>query len=229
MSQDSTNVSRRGLFHILGAASATAAFAETQAHLPAPAHAGSTAAVVKVFERRIFDVRQFETLRVVSDLIIPADSQSPAASAALVPEFIDDWIVFRAEQDGHDRLKAEVVGGLVWLDRESNRLFQKDFAKAAPDQQKQILDRIAWPARANKEDSQYAEFFSTLRDLVVSGYFSSKPGVAYLPYLGNTVVAEWKGCDPKVWATIEQRLQGGYTGLINASNQRGASEGSDSN
>jgi hypothetical protein len=26
-------------------------------------------------------------------------------------------------------------------------------------------------------------------------------------------VAEWKGCDPKVWAAIEERMKNGYQGL----------------
>ena len=38
-------------------------------------------------------------------------------------------------------------------------------------------------------------------------------GVADLPYLGNRAVAEWKGCDPKVWAAIEERMKNGYQGL----------------
>jgi hypothetical protein len=52
-----------------------------------------------------------------------------------------------------------------------------------------------------------------LRDLTVSGFFSSKMGVADLPYLGNKAVAEWKGCDPRVWAVIEERMKNGYKGL----------------
>jgi hypothetical protein len=38
-------------------------------------------------------------------------------------------------------------------------------------------------------------------------------GVADLPYLGNTAVAEWKGCDPKVWAVIGERMKNGYQGV----------------
>jgi len=40
-------------------------------------------------------------------------------------------------------------------------------------------------------------FFNQLRGLVVSGFFSSETGVKDLPYLGNTMVAEWKGCPPE--------------------------------
>jgi gluconate 2-dehydrogenase gamma chain len=103
---------------------------------------------------------------------------------------------------------------LTWLDRESNRLFSKDFVDASADQQKQIIDRIAWAVKSVPEDHVWVEFFSSFRNLVVSGFFSSKVGVKDLPYLGNTAVAEWKGCDPKVWKIIEDRLQNGYSGLV---------------
>jgi hypothetical protein len=84
---------------------------------------------------------------------------------------------------------------------------------AGAEQQKQILDRIAWPARAAAADRGWAEFFTRFRDLTVSGFFSSKMGVADLPFLGNRAVGEWKGCDPKVWAVIEERMKNGYKGL----------------
>jgi gluconate 2-dehydrogenase gamma chain len=73
----------------------------------------------------------------------------------------------------------------MWLDRESYAKFGKLFADAAEDQQKQLLDRIAWPARAANEDHAWVEFFNRFRDLTVSGFFSSRAGVADLPYLGN--------------------------------------------
>jgi hypothetical protein len=150
---------------------------------------------------------------VLCDLIIPADEHSGSATAAGVPEFIDDWLDFRAREDGNQDLTAGVLGGLAWLDLESTRLFQKDFAAAEPAGQKQILDRIAWPARAAAADRRWAAFFTRFRDLTVSGFFSSKMGVADLPYLGNKALAEWKGCDPKVWAVIEERMKNGYHGL----------------
>jgi hypothetical protein len=151
-------------------------------------------------------------VRVLCDLIIPADERSGSATQAGVPEFIDDWIDFRKHESGNDRLEAQIFGGLIWLDRESRELFDKEFADAAADQQKQLLDRVAWPERAAKEDHPWVQFFNAFRDLTVSGFFSSKMGVADLPYLGNTAVAEWKGCDPKVWAVIEERMKNGYKG-----------------
>jgi hypothetical protein len=204
-------VTRRNLIQILGAAAPTVAAAQTQAEHqhPAPAEPAKKAA----YQRKVFDEHQWKTLRVLCDLILPADERSGSAGDAGVPEFIDDWLDFRRTEDGNDHLAAQIQGGLAWLDEESRRIFQHDFVAATEPQQKQILDRIAWPAKAAAEDRRWVSFFTRFRDLTVSGFFSSKMGVADLPYLGNRAVAEWKGCDPKVWAVIEERMKNGYQGL----------------
>jgi gluconate 2-dehydrogenase gamma chain len=203
------DVTRRNLIQILGIAPAAAA-AQTQGE---HTHAEPPAAVKRAYQRKVFNDHQWRTVQVLCDIIIPADEHSGSATAAGVPEFIDDWLDFRTHEDGNQNFAAGVLGGLAWLDLESTSLFQKDFAEAAPQQQSQILDRIAWPARAAAADQRWADFFTRFRDLTVSGYFSSKMGVADLPYLGNRAVAEWKGCDPKVWAVIEERMKNGYKGL----------------
>src|SRR5438067_12472836 len=136
------DVTRRNLIQILGAAPAAAA-AQTQSEHAHPAPAAPVAAAP--YKRKVFDDHQWRTLRVLCDLIIPADERSGSATAAGVPEFIDDWLDFRKQQDGTDYLAAQILGGLGWLDLESTRLFQTRFAAASLAQQKQILDRIAWP------------------------------------------------------------------------------------
>ena len=207
------DVTRRNLIQILSAAPAIAeAEAQTQA---GHEHATSQPAPSKpaAYQRKIFTEKEWRTVRVLCDLIIPADERSGSATQAGVPEFIDDWIDFRKKEDGTDALESQVRGGLSWVDQEAARLFGKDFATASAAQQKQILDRVAWPAKAAAEDRRWVSWFNRFRDLTVSGFFSSKVGVADLPYLGNRAVAEWKGCDPKVWAVIEERMKNGYRGV----------------
>ena len=205
--KDAPGVSRRELFQVAGSVPALAAVAAkpslAQAHHDSPA----------AYRHKVFDDRQWRAVHVLCDLIIPADEHSGSATQAGVPEFIDDWLDFRKQEDGNDDLAAQILGGLAWLDRESLRLFGKDFADAGQAQQAQILDRIAWPEKAARADRPWAAFFSRFRGLTASGFFSSKMGVADLPYLGNTAVEEWKGCDPAVWAKIEERMKNGYKGL----------------
>lgn len=203
------DVTRRNLIQILGVAPALAEAQTATEHT----HAAPPAPAAKAYRRQVFNDHQWRTVQVLCDLIIPADEHSGSATAAGVPEFIDDWLDFRTHEDGDQNFSAGVLGGLAWLDLEATRLFQKEFAGAAPGEQKQILDRIAWPERAAAGDRRWVEFFTRFRDLTVSGFFSSKMGVADLPYLGNEAVAEWKGCDPTVWAVIEERMKKGYKGL----------------
>jgi gluconate 2-dehydrogenase gamma chain len=218
--ESESGVSRRDLFNIIGAVPAAAVLTgspaaatqapETHQHStaePAPNAKGP-------YQRQTFNDQQWRTVRVLCDLILPADERSGSSVEAGVPEFLDDWIAFRTEEDGNQDFRGEIFGGLMWLDRESTRLFQKDFADASPDQQKQILDRIAYPQKAAKEDQLWARFFSQFRKLTVGGFFSSKVGVADLPYLGNRLVVDWKGCDPKVWAILEDRMKNGYKGVL---------------
>jgi gluconate 2-dehydrogenase gamma chain len=200
------DVSRRNLIQILSAAPAIAE-AQTHEHTVPPASKPAP------YRRKVLDDKQWRTVHVLCDLIIPADERSGSATQAGVPEFIDDWLDFRTQEDGNDLFAAQIRGGIMWVDQEATRLFGKDFAGASVDQQKQILDRVAWPAKAADADRRWAAWFNRFRDLTVSGFFSSKTGVADLPFLGNKAVAEWKGCDAKTWALIEERIRTGYKGI----------------
>ena len=61
-----------------------------------------------------------------------------------------------------------------------------------------LLDDIAWPAKARPGMEPGAAFFTLFRDLVASGFWSSKMGVEDLRFMGNTFVAEWNGCPTEV-------------------------------
>jgi len=154
------------------------------------------------YERKVLDNHEWKTICVLSDMLIPADERTGSATQAGVPEFVDDWLDLE-----RGTLLAEIRGGLTWLDMECHRLFNADFADCSAPQQKQILDRIAYPAKAAPRDAHAVGFFNRLRDLVVSGFFSSEMGVKDLPYLGNTMVADWNGCPPEVLAKLGLKPQ----------------------
>ena len=100
-----------------------------------------------------------------------------------------------------------------WLDAESQKRFKTKFVELSDAQKHEICDDICHPAKVKKHFERAARFFSRFRDLTASGFFSSKMGIADLPFLGNKAVAEWKGCDPKTWALIEERMKNGYKGV----------------
>ena len=95
------DVTRRNLIQILGIAPAAAA-AQTQAE---HTHAEPPAPVKKAYQRKVFNDHQWRTVQVLCDLIIPADEHSGSATAAGVPEFIDDWLDFRTHEDGNRELR----------------------------------------------------------------------------------------------------------------------------
>ncbi len=149
------------------------------------------------YQPKVLDPHEWKTVHVLCDWIIPADQTSGSAVQAGVPEFIDDWLDFKG-----GNLVVEIRGGLTGLDTECNRSFGHDFVDCTITQQKQILDRIAYPQNAAPADASAVTFFNRLRDLVVSGFFTSEPGIADLPYLGNEPQSEWYGCPAPVLAKL---------------------------
>ncbi len=64
------------------------------------------------YEPKVFTPHEWETVRVLVDLIIPKDDRSGGATDAGVPEFMDFML-----GDDPD-LETPVRGGLAWLDHE---------------------------------------------------------------------------------------------------------------
>jgi hypothetical protein len=192
-----TDIKRRDALRLLGSAPA-AAVAFTWTHEEA-VHAATAsrqaasqaAAAGRAYTPRFFTAREYATVVLLSDLIIPRDARSASASEAGAPEFID-YIV--AEQPAR---QVAMRGGLMWLDAECQRRFERTFADATDSQRRQVLDDIAWPSHARLELSHGVSFFTTMRDLVAAGFWSSRIGVADLGYQGNRPVA-WRGAPPEV-------------------------------
>ncbi len=147
--------------------------------------AGSQASA---FQPSFFNAHEWSTVRTLSALIIPADERSGSATDAGVPEFIDFMMTDRPD------MQTAIRGGLAWIDAECRDQFGNAFVDCTETQRGQMLDRIAWPARAAASDSHGVAFFNRFRDLVATGFWSSKMGVEDLGYIGNVYVAEWNGC-----------------------------------
>jgi gluconate 2-dehydrogenase gamma chain len=182
------SVSRRDLLKAMSIAPAAALvpLAPAVTALAASGERGNTSGP---YEPKVFNPHEWTTIHVLSDLIVPADERTGSATQAGVPAFIDDWLNLKG-----GLLRTEVLGGLTWVDMECNQLFGRDFVDCSEGQQKQILDRIAYPEKAAPEDSNAVAAFNHIRDLVLEGFYSSKMGVEDLQYQGNKMLAEWDGC-----------------------------------
>lgn len=139
---------------------------------------------------RFFTAAEYRTAGILADMIIPRDDRSGSATDAGVPEFMDFMMMDRPNNQKWMR------DGLAWLDAQSSTRFGKPFADATVPQREQILNDIAWPARAPAALSAGVGFFNRFRDLTASGFWSSRIGVKDLQYMGNLFVPEWNGCPP---------------------------------
>src|SRR5438876_254718 len=153
------------------------------------------------YEPKQFTAHEWETVRVLVDLIIPRDERSGSATEAGVPEFMDFML-------GDDpNLVVPVRGGLAWLDHECDDRHGKTFVGCSEAERAEVLDDIAWPRKAKPQHAAGVAFFNTFRDLTASGFFSSRIGVQDLRYIGNTFVSEWKVCPPEALAKLGVRYE----------------------
>ena len=185
-------LSRREALELAAVAALTTAFRWTPSDARRAADlaraARAAAPVGQAVQPRFFTAHEWDTVRVLVDIVIPRDDRSGSATDAGVPEFMD--FMLNERDDGRTPMR----GGLAWLDNESRERFNKTFKDCAEQERTAIVDDIAWPKRAKPELSQGVAFFNMFRDLTASGFYSSKIGIADLDYRGNEFVTKWTGC-----------------------------------
>lgn len=159
---------------------------------------------------RAFESHEWELLRTLAELILPADEQSGSAFDAGAPEFID------LLASNNDELHRILTSGMLWLDHEMNDRYGARFTAAAPEQQHEMLGRLAreiephdpgyagivesdeyegffdYTTERWSDDAPGIRFFSWLRRLVVDAFYSSEEGVKDVGYVGNDFVREYR-------------------------------------
>tara|TARA_R110002049_G_scaffold245100_2_gene419053 strand:+ start:31665 stop:32387 length:723 start_codon:yes stop_codon:yes gene_type:complete len=149
--------------------------------------------VEKLHAEQLFNEHEMETIAVLSTVILPPKEPNGGPIEAEVPEFI--------EFIGKDmpQMQNTLLGGLMWLDHKSNTDYGVEFKAATLEQQKEILDTICFHDTEKPLDDQALEiqFFALMRNLVVTGYYTSKVGIADLGYKGNS---------PNVWDGVPDEV-----------------------
>jgi hypothetical protein len=143
---------------------------------------------------KFFTPAEWKTVSMLADYVIPADEVSGSATDAKVPEYMD-WLL--ADKEASEASKVAMRGGLAWLDLECDERFRTTFLKSTDAQRRQVLDDIAWPAKARAELSQGVAFFTRFRDLTAAGFFSSEMGWKDVRFVGNVMNPSWNGCPPE--------------------------------
>ena len=154
--------------------------------------AEKAAAATHVYSPKFFSAHAFKTLQSLCNAIIPPDDEAKGAVDAGAPEFID---LLTSENKDY---QVALGGGLMWLASTCIDRYEKPYLDCSAEQQKEILDLIAYRKNAKKDPSlgQGIEFFSFLRKLTADGFFTSEIGIDYLGYIGNTYLQEFPGCPP---------------------------------
>ena len=144
-------------------------------------------------EHQFFNAHEMDTLNVLCALILPANDEFGSATDAGVPPFLE-FIV-----KDMPYYQTPIRGGLMWLDHTSNSKFNTEFKEASEDNQKTILDSIAYPdpEKPSWEQPLEIQFFTTMRNLTMTGYYTSEMGIKDLGYKGN---------QPNIWDGVPEEV-----------------------
>lgn len=140
----------------------------------------------KLNEETFFTKEEMATIVILADIIIPKDEVSGSATDARVPDFIE-FIV----KDMPDH-QTPMRGGLRWLQIESLKRFEKSFNEISEKQRIEIVDDIAYPNKVKPGMKQGVAFFTLMRNLTSTGFYTSEIGVKDIGYKGN-VPNQWNG------------------------------------
>jgi hypothetical protein len=133
----------------------------------------------EIKEKKFFNSSEMLTITLLGDIIIPKDKISGSASDAKVPEFIEFIVNDMPEH------QVPMRGGIGWLNFQCLKRFKKDFNACTPDQRMVMVDEIAWPEKAKPEMKPGVAFFSLMRNLTATGFYTSEMGVNDIGYVGN--------------------------------------------
>ena len=136
---------------------------------------------------KFFTPQELKTVSVLCDIIIPADAVSGSATQAGVPAFIE----FMMKDQPNNQVPMR--GGLRWLDNQCMKSYEKTFVDCSTTQKIEMVDKIAYPEQAKKEHTQGVSFFNLMRNLTLTGFYTSQMGFKDVGYLGNT---------PNVWEGV---------------------------
>lgn len=149
--------------------------------------------IEKLNAEQLFNEHELETIGVLSTVILPPKEPHGGPIEAEVPELVEFM--------GKDipTMAPTLLGGLMWLDHKCNTEYGVEFKAASLEQQKQICDEICWHDTKIPLDKQALEiqFFYMMRGLTLTGYYTSKVGIADIGYKGN---------QPNVWDGVPQEV-----------------------
>ena len=140
----------------------------------------------KLMSEQFFTQHEMATIAAISDIIIPKDDVSGSATDAKVPDFIEFMVKEKPE------FQVPLRGGIRWVDLYMMKKYQKSFKDASKEQQIELVDQIAYPDKATDAMKAGVSFFSLMRNLTASGFYTTAIGFKDVGYIGNAP-NNWNG------------------------------------
>jgi len=198
------SVERRDILRFIGIASIAGtfpgfskwAFACAQNH----EHSGSTEPPTQApsgpYKPLFFSPEHYPMVEHLAEMIIPADN-TPGAKEAGVAEFIDFMVANRVPVSARRDVRStddaiqmgseaqiRFVSGLDWINARSKSEFGQAFMTCSPEQQKSLLEELAYKTKFKPTTESGREFFQLMRDYTVVGYYTTRIGLESLGYPG---------------------------------------------
>ena len=150
----------------------------------------------KLFAEKFFTNQELFTLDKICNLILPPNEFGSIRDAEVV-----QLIEFMAKDI--PTYKEPLRNGLIWIDNESKKRFNNLFVDCEIAQQENIFDEIAYydPNKSISEYSEPVQWFNLVRNLTMTGYFTSEVGINELGYKGNI---------PNIWDGVPQDVLDQY-------------------
>lgn len=153
------------------------------------AHYQRAAAKAAPWVPKALSPAQNQAVIALSEAIIPQTDTAGAAKAG-VNQFIDAVIA-----DASAAGRQKFLDGLAWIDARSQRDAGAPFAKATPSQQTALLTAISAPGTPSPDDAPGAEFFTAIKSLTITGYYTSEVGMREeMGDTGQMFFIEFPGC-----------------------------------
>ena len=150
----------------------------------------------KLFAEKFFNDHELFSLDKICNLILPPNEFGSIRDAEVV-----QLIEFMAKDI--PAYKEPLRNGLSWIDNESKKRFNNLFVDCDITQQKNIFDEIAYydPNKSITDYSEPVQWFNLVRNLTMTGYFTSEIGIKDLGYKGNI---------PNIWDGVPQDVLDQY-------------------
>ena len=144
-----------------------------------------------LLQQSYFNDHELVTIAILCDVILPAENPNGGALDAGVPDFVE----FIAKE--RENFKLPLRGGIMWLDNHSTENYGANFVSITESQRIEICDAIAYPEVQDANLQPGIRFFSLMRDLTLTGYYTTELGFKDLKYEGNT---------PNVWDGVPETV-----------------------